>query len=182
MNLKKLLSLNLFFSVEAIWEIHALFSLVFPPPTHGLGQDFSEMFHAGVSFSQNGETGVPLLYSRLRTWHCHCCGSGGCGVGSIPSPRTSTSTCRVEKIKKGAIILEFDSSPQSNQPGELNAPLTSFTVCSISDGSRTDSRNTYHLSLLNQLPPSSWAKSLMDVSKIHSTPPIKIQVDPLKTS
>ena len=51
---------------------------------------------------------------------------------------------------------------------------------SISDGSRADSGNTYHLSLLNQLPPSLWAKSLTDVGKIHNTPPMKIQVDPSK--
>ena len=34
--------------------------------------------------------------------------------------------------------------------------------------------------LLNQLSPSLWAKSLADVGKIHSVPPIKIQVYPSK--
>ena len=82
--------------------------------------------------------------------------------------------------QKGKIILEFDSSHQSNQPSELNDPLTPF-ICSISDGTRADSGNTYHLSLLNQLPTPLWAKSPTDVSKIHSTPPIMIQIDTSKS-
>ena len=45
---------------------------------------------------------------------------------------------------KWEIILEFDSGHQSNQQGELNAPLTSFT-CSVSEGTRTDCGNTDHL-------------------------------------
>lgn len=53
-------------------------------------------------------------------------------------------------------------------------------LSSISDGSRADSGNTYHLSLSNQLPSSLWAKSPTDVVKIHNTPPMKIQVDPSK--
>ena len=50
----------------------------------------------------------------------------------------------------------------------------------ISDDNKIDSGNTDHLSLLNQLPLSLWAKSPTDVGKIHSTPPIKIQIDPSK--
>ena len=34
---------------------------------------------------QNIGIGVPWWLSRLRIWHCHCCGSGCCcGVGLIP--------------------------------------------------------------------------------------------------
>lgn len=41
--------------------------------------------------------------------------------------------------------------------------------------------NTDHLSLLDQLPLIFWAKSTIDVGKIHQkTPPIKIQISPLK--
>ena len=50
----------------------------------------------------------------------------------------------------------------------------------ISDDNKIDSGNTDHLSLLNQLPLSLWAKSPTDVGKIHSTPPIKIKIDPSK--
>ena len=57
--------------------------------------------------------------------------------------------------------------------------LTSF-ICSISDGTRADPGNTDHLSLLKQLPPSLWAKSLTNIGKIHSTPPIKVQTDSSK--
>ena len=53
-------------------------------------------------------------------------------------------------------------------------------ICFISDGTRDDSGSINHLSLLNQLPPSLWAKSPTDIGKIHSTPPIKIQIDPSK--
>ena len=53
-------------------------------------------------------------------------------------------------------------------------------IYSFSNCTRADSGNTDHLSLLNQLPPSLWAKSLTDVGKIHNTPPMKIQVDPSK--
>ena len=55
----------------------------------------------------------------------------------------------------------------TDQPHELNDPLTSF-ICSISDGTRPDSGNTDHLSLLNQLPLSLRAKPPTDVYKIHS--------------
>ena len=72
------------------------------------------------------------------------------------------------------LILEIDSSHQSNQPGELNDPLT-FFISSISDGTRADSGNTDHLSLLNQLPLSLWAKSPTDVGKIHSQLPAKFK-------
>ena len=57
--------------------------------------------------------------------------------------------------------------------------MTSF-ISSVSDGTRADSGNTDHLSLLNQLPLSPWAKSPTDIGKFHSSPPIKIRIDPLK--
>ena len=44
---------------------------------------------------------------------------------------------------KREIILELDSSHQSRPPAELNDPTTSF-ICSISDGTRADFRNTEH--------------------------------------
>ena len=81
--------------------------------------------------------------------------------------------------QKGEIVLKFDSRHQNSQPGELNDPLTSF-ICSVSNGSGTDSGNTDHLSLLNQLPLSLWANSPIGIGKIHSVPPIKIQRDPSK--
>ena len=77
------------------------------------------------------------------------------------------------------MTLELDGSHQSSQPGKLNDPLTSF-ICSISVGARADSGNTDRSSPLNQLPPSLWAKSQTDIDKIHSAPPIKIQIDPSK--
>lgn len=51
---------------------------------------------------------------------------------------------------------------------------------SVSDGTRADSRNTDHLSLLNQLPLSSWTKSPSDVGKILNASHIKIQIDSSK--
>lgn len=59
--------------------------------------------------------------------------------------------------QEGEIIPEFDSSYHSSQPGELNDPLTSL-IRSVSDGTRADSGNTDHLSLLNQLPLALWGK------------------------
>ena len=53
-----------------------------------------------------------------------------------------------------------------------------FDIFSHSTG--PDSGNTDHLSLLNQLPPSLWAKYPTDIDKIHSALPIKIQIDPSK--
>ena len=76
------------------------------------------------------------------------------------------------------IILEFDSTHQNSQPGELNDPLTCF-ICSVSDGARADSGKTHHLSLLiNYHPP--YGQSLQLLLVIHSTPSIRIQIDPLK--
>lgn len=54
--------------------------------------------------------------------------------------------------------------------------LTSF-ICFIPVSTRADSENTNYLSLLNQLPLSLGVKSLMDICKIHSAAPIKIQID-----
>lgn len=51
--------------------------------------------------------------------------------------------------QKRETILEFDNSNQNSQPGELNDSLTS-SICSISDGTRAESRDTDHLSLLIQ--------------------------------
>lgn len=42
--------------------------------------------------------------------------------------------------KKGKIILKFDSSHKSNQPGTLNNTLTSF-IFSVPDSSKDDSGN-----------------------------------------
>ena len=53
--------------------------------------------------------------------------------------------------------------------------MTSF-ICSVSDGTRADSGNTDHLSLLSQLSLSLWARSPSGVGKVHRAPPIKIQI------
>ena len=47
---------------------------------------------------------VPMWFSRLRIWHCHCSGSGCCcGVGSIPGPGIyACHTCdQKERDRKG---------------------------------------------------------------------------------
>ena len=75
------------------------------------------------------------------------------------------------------IILELDSSNQNGQLGELNDPSTS-SIYSVSDYSEANSKDTSRLSLLDQLPPSLWAKYTTDIDSIHSAPPIKIQIDP----
>ena len=99
-----------------------IFLLSSSAPTHLLGWDFLEKYHAGHSFFQKEE-----------------------------------------------IILEFDSSHQNHQPGKLNDPFDSF-ICSVSDSSRVDFGNTDHLSLLNQPPPSLWAKSPTDISNFKEHP------------
>ena len=81
--------------------------------------------------------------------------------------------------QKGEKPLEFDSSHQNGQPGELNDHLTP-RISSVSNSTRAVSGNTNHLSLFNQLAPSLWSKSPTDFGKIHSTPPIQIQIDPSK--
>lgn len=77
----------------------------------------------------------------------------------------------ISVFQKGEMILEFDSGHQSSLSGELNDPLTSF-ICSISDGTRTDSGKRNHPSLppplLNQLPHSLRAKSSADIGNIPS--------------
>ena len=80
-------------------------------------------------------------------------------------------------FQKGEIILEFQSSHQNKQAGELNNPMASF-ICSVFDSSRDGFENTDHLSLLNQSPPSLWAKSPTD-GKIYSMHILK--VDPSKS-
>ena len=74
------------------------------------------------------------------------------------------------------IILQLDSSHQSSQSGKLNDPLTYF-ISSVFDGTTADSGHTDHLFLLDQIPPSLWAKSPTVIGKIHSAHPIKIQIN-----
>lgn len=73
-------------------------------------------------------------------------------------------------------FLQLDSSHQSSQSVKLNDPLTYF-ISSVFDGTTADSGNTDHLFLLDQIPPSLWAKSPTDFGKIHSARPIKIQIN-----
>lgn len=80
-------------------------------------------------------------------------------------------------FQKGEIILEFDSSNQNSQPGELSDILTSF-VCSISDGTRAGDND--HVFLLDQLPSPLWEKSTTDTGRINTTSPIKIHIYPSK--
>lgn len=54
-------------------------------------------------------------------------------------------------FQKGEVILDFDSSHQSKQTGELKDISTSF-IYFVSDGTRADSGNTNHLTLINHLP------------------------------
>ena len=53
--------------------------------------------------------------------------------------------------QKGEVILDFDSSYQRKQSGELKDISTSF-IYFISDGTRADSGKTNHLTLINHLP------------------------------
>lgn len=81
--------------------------------------------------------------------------------------------------QKREINPEFDSSHQISQSGELNNPWTTF-ICSISDGTIVKFGSTNHLSLLVQLPSSLQAKPSIYIGRIHSVPPFKIQIYPLK--
>lgn len=55
-----------------------------------------------------------------------------------------------------------------------------YFICSVSDSIRAKCKDTNHLFLLDQLSLSLWMKSSTDITRIHGTPPIKIEVDPLK--
>ena len=49
----------------------------------------------GIFAVSKTPSGVPHWLSRLRIWHCHCCGSGHCcGARLIPSQGTSTCPCQ----------------------------------------------------------------------------------------
>lgn len=73
-------------------------------------------------------------------------------------------------------MLESDSNYQNGQLGELNGLATSF-ICSIYDGTVAESENTDQLFLLDQMPSSSQAKFSTDIGRIHSVPPMKVQID-----
>ena len=74
-------------------------------------------------------------------------------------PRLLREVCQNFSLPQGGNILQLDSSHQSSQSGRLNDPLTYF-ICSVFDDTTADSRNTDHLFLLDQIPPSLWAKNL----------------------
>ena len=54
--------------------------------------------------------GIPRWLSGLRSWQCHCCGSGyGCGAASIPGQGTSAylGHSQNKQTKKTFLIQEF---------------------------------------------------------------------------
>ena len=69
----------------------------------------------------------------------------------------------------------------TDQPHELNDPLTSF-ICSILDGTRADSENTDNLSLIKSGTTFLKGKISQDIGKIHCVNPITIQIRSLKPS
>ena len=140
---------------------------------HLLGQDFLQKYHTR-EFPGGPVVRTPRFHGRGNGFYPWSGSRMLCGVA-----KKKKYHARISFSQKKEIILEFDSSHQSHPPGELNYPLTSF-ICSVSESIRAYSRNTDHLSLLNQLPSLFWAKSPTDVGKIHSAPPIKIHTDPSK--
>ena len=57
------------------------------------------------SFLKRCTSGVPLWYSWLRIWHCHCSGPGRCcGTGSISGQRISTCHRQGQKKKEMHLI------------------------------------------------------------------------------
>ena len=83
-------------------------------------------------------------------------------------------------FQKGGIIPDSDYSSSSNNQnshlGKLNDHKTSF-ICSVS---KTNS-NTRHSSLLDQLPPSSWAKyaQILADSTVHLIPTCRESLESL---
>ena len=60
--------------------------------------------------------GVPWWLSRLRIWHCQCCGLGRCcGVGLIPIPGVSMCHRHGQKKKKKKKRIESCSVDDSQE-------------------------------------------------------------------
>ena len=78
---------------------------------------------------------------------------------------------------KREIILELNSNQQSRPPAELNDPTTSF-ICSISDGTRADSGNTNHLTLINHLPLPYGQNLQQMLAKLRVHFPLKFKYTP----
>lgn len=74
-------------------------------------------------------------------------------------------------------MLEFDGNCQNGLLGELNGLSTSLIRSSF-NSTVAESDNTDQLSLLDQLPSFLQAKYSTDIGRIHSAPPIQIQIDP----
>ena len=66
---------------------------------------------------QQGE--IPWWPSRLRAWHCHCCGSGYCcGFGSTPG-QTNENATNLLFYKKGSPPNTCDGIPYSKEKYKL---------------------------------------------------------------
>ena len=79
--------------------------------------------------------------------------------------------------QKGEVILDFDSSHQSKQTGELKDISTSF-IYFISDGTRADSGSTNHLTLINHLP-LPYGQNLQQIlAKLRVHFPLKFKYTP----
>lgn len=56
-----------------------------------------------------------------------------------------------------------------------------FFICSFSEYTRPNSKNTTHLCLLDQIPCVLWRKSSTDIGRPYHEPPIRSQIDSSKS-
>ena len=74
--------------------------------------------------------GVPLWLSRLKTQHCHCCGSGCCcGESSIPGPGErphAMGASKKQRKKKKERNMKVQDKSWSSHCGSVQRNLTSI--------------------------------------------------------
>lgn len=73
---------------------------------------------------------IPLCLGPLREIHAFLL-SSSTPIHLFIQDFLETYHARISYSQKGEIILEIDSSHQSNKPGELNDPLASFSVLAL---------------------------------------------------
>ena len=76
--------------------------------------------------SKRKVAGILLWHIRLRIWHCHCSGLGGCcGLGLVPGPDTSACLWHGQNKDKRTTKTKLQTLSRSPEGISRNDPFSS---------------------------------------------------------
>lgn len=121
---------------------------------------------------------VPFRLGPLRDKHCFFLSSSA--LTHLLGRDFLEKYAGISFSQKGEIKSLMVTVRITNQVNYTTSTSASF-ICAVSDGTVTESESTDRWSLLDQLPSFLWVKSSTNIGRIHSVPPVKVQIDPSKS-